>query len=39
MMGTFSINYIPATVLFVSGALHTFNSQAFVRVCSIPLVP
>jgi len=38
MMGTFSINYIPAIVLFESGASHTFISQAFVRVHSIPLV-
>jgi len=38
MMGKFSINSIPATVLFDSGALHTFISQAFVRVHSIPLV-
>jgi len=36
--GTFSINSIPATVLFDSGASHTFISQAFVRVHSIPLV-
>ena len=38
MMGTFSINSIPATVLFDSRASHTFISQAFVRVHSIPLV-
>jgi len=38
MMGTFSINSIPATVLFDSGASHTFISQAFVRVHRIPLV-
>jgi len=38
MMSTFSINSIPATVLFDSGASHTFISQAFVRVHSIPLV-
>ena len=38
MMGTFNINSIPATVLFDSGASHTFISQAFVRVHSIPLV-
>jgi hypothetical protein len=38
MMGTFSINSIPATVLFDSGASHTFISQAFVRVHSLPLV-
>jgi len=38
MMGTFSINSIPATVLFDFGASHIFISQAFVRVHSIPLV-
>jgi len=38
MMGTFSINSIPAIVLFDYEALHTFISQAFVRVHSIPLV-
>ena len=38
MMGMFSINSILATVLFDSGASHTFISQAFVRVHSIPLV-
>jgi len=38
MMGTFSINSIPAIVLFDFGASHTFISQSFVRVHSIPLV-
>ena len=38
MMDTFSINSIPAIVLFDSRALHTFISQEFVRVHSIPLV-
>jgi len=38
MMGTFSINSIPAIVLFDSRASDTFISQAFVRVHSIPLV-
>ena len=38
MMDTFSINSILATVLFDSGASHTFISQAFVRVHNIPLV-
>ena len=38
MIATFSINSIPATVLFDSRASHTFISQAFVRVHSIPLV-
>jgi len=38
MLGTFNINSIPATVLFDSGASHSFISQTFVRVHSIPLV-
>jgi hypothetical protein len=37
MLGTFSVNSISATVLFYSGASHFFNSQAFVRMHSIPL--
>jgi hypothetical protein len=38
MLGTFNINSIPATVLFDSGASHSFISQTFVRNHSIPLV-
>jgi hypothetical protein len=38
MLGTFSVNSIPATILFDSGASHSFISQAFVRNHSIPLV-
>jgi len=38
MMGTFTINSIPAIVLFDSGASHTFISQAFVRVHRILVV-
>jgi hypothetical protein len=38
MLGTFSVNSIPATILFDSGASHSFISQAFVRNRSIPLV-
>jgi hypothetical protein len=38
MLGTFNINSIPATVLFYSGALHSFISQVFLREHSIPLV-
>jgi len=38
MIGTFSINSIPATVLFDSGSSHAFISQEFVRVHGIPLV-
>jgi 6-phosphogluconolactonase/glucosamine-6-phosphate isomerase/deaminase len=38
MMGTFNINSVPATVLFDSGASHTFISQAFVRNHCMPLL-
>jgi hypothetical protein len=38
MLGTFNINSIPATVLFDSGASHSFISQVFIREHSIPLV-
>jgi hypothetical protein len=38
MLGTFNINSIPATVLFDSGASHSFISQAFVREHITPLV-
>ena len=38
MMGTFSINSISATVLFDSGASHTFISENFVRDHGISLV-
>ena len=37
MLGTFDVNSTPATILFYSGALHSFISQAFVRTHSIPL--
>ena len=37
MLGTFNVNSTPATVLFDSGALHSFISQAFIRNHSIPL--
>ena len=37
MLGTFNVNSTPATVLFYSGASHSFISQAFVRNHSIPL--
>jgi hypothetical protein len=37
MLGTFSVNSISATVLFDFGASHSFISQAFVRMHSIPL--
>jgi hypothetical protein len=38
MLGTFSVNSISATILFDSGASHSFISQVFVRNHSIPLV-
>jgi hypothetical protein len=38
MLGMFNVNSIPATILFDSGALHSFIYQAFVRNHSIPLV-
>ena len=37
MLGTFTINFIPATVLFDSGALHSFIAHMFIRQHSIPL--
>jgi hypothetical protein len=37
MLGMFSVNSISATVLFDSGASHSFISQAFVRMHSTPL--
>jgi hypothetical protein len=37
MLGTFSVNSIFATILFDSSASHSFISQAFVRMHSIPL--
>jgi hypothetical protein len=37
MLGTFSVNSISVTVLFNSGASHSFISQTFVRMHSIPL--
>ena len=37
MLGMFSVNYISATILFYFGASHSFISQAFVRMHSIPL--
>jgi hypothetical protein len=37
MLGMFSVNSTPATILFYSRASHSFISQAFVRNHSIPL--
>ena len=36
MLGTFDVNSTPATVLFDSGVSHSFISQVFVRMHSIP---
>jgi hypothetical protein len=37
MLGSFDVHSIPATVLFDSGASHSFISQLFVKTHSIPL--
>jgi hypothetical protein len=37
MLGTVSVSSVSATVLFYFGASHSFISQAFVKVHSIPL--
>jgi hypothetical protein len=37
MLGTFDVHSTPATVLFDSGASHSFISQAFVRIHRIHL--
>jgi hypothetical protein len=37
MLGTFDVHFISATVLFDSGASHSFISQLFVKTHSIPL--
>jgi hypothetical protein len=37
MLGTFDVHSTSATVIFYSGALHTFISQVFVKTHSIPL--
>jgi hypothetical protein len=37
MLGTFDVHSIPATILFYSGASHSFISQLFVKTYSIPL--
>jgi hypothetical protein len=38
MIGTFNIHSTPATVLFDSGASHTFISHTFVKMHSIPML-
>jgi hypothetical protein len=37
MLGTFDVHSTPATILFDSGDSHTFISQIFVKMHSIPL--
>jgi hypothetical protein len=37
MLGTFDVHSTPATILFDSGASHSFISQAFVRIHRIHL--
>jgi hypothetical protein len=37
MLGTFDVQSILATVLFYSGASHSFISQAFIRTHNVPL--
>jgi hypothetical protein len=37
MLGTFDVHSTPATVLFDSGASHSFISQSFVRIHRIHL--
>jgi hypothetical protein len=37
MLGTFNVHSTPSTIRFYSGASHSFISQAFVRMHSIPL--
>jgi hypothetical protein len=39
VLGMFFINSIPASVLFVSGASHSFISAQFVAKHSIPMCP
>jgi hypothetical protein len=38
MIGTFNVHSTPATVLFDSGASHTFISHIFVKMHSIPML-
>jgi hypothetical protein len=37
MLGMFDVHSIPTTILFYSGASHSFISQIFVKTHSIPL--
>jgi hypothetical protein len=38
MLGTFNVHSTPATILFDSGASHTFISNIFVRMHSVPML-
>jgi hypothetical protein len=38
MFGTFNVHFTPATILFYSGASHTFISNIFVRMHSVPML-
>jgi hypothetical protein len=38
MLGTFNVHSTPATILFYSRALHTFISNIFVRMHSVPMI-
>jgi hypothetical protein len=38
MLGTFNVHSTPATIFFYSGASHTFISNIFVRMHSVPML-
>jgi hypothetical protein len=38
MLGTFNVHSTPATILFYSGASHTFISNIFVKMHSVPML-
>jgi hypothetical protein len=38
VLGTFNVHSTPATILFDSGASHTFISNIFVRMHSVPML-
>jgi hypothetical protein len=38
MLGTFNVHSTPTTILFDSGALHTFISNIFVKMHSVPML-
>jgi hypothetical protein len=37
VLGTFPVNFVPATVLFDSGASHSFITEKFVAKHNIPM--